>query len=229
MSISEILKHARDTSSNSLSGIFEDKLYELQNKHVIEASNLSKEEVIVDFEERTISSSKKGFVLRELQFAPLYVDTDGYVKIPLPAGMLQHIKLCSFECPSSQISVLDLPENSFSEARYAFDLEKNHYGNTETVKWTAATLEPGVTFSYVPPPYQHARTLLNPFLGLASFSQWLIGLLAFIIPIIGAYMIGPVVADEAKKSGKRIIGITCDAWRKLRVKSKPSKHKRRRT
>jgi hypothetical protein len=229
VSIKRVLEGGgRGESPRTLSELMEDKIDQTQNKHVIDASELTEDELIISFDERTITSSKKGFFLREAEFAPLNVDSDGYIDIPLRAGMLKHIKMCAFGCPDSKISLIDLPDDVFYEARYSDDLKKSHYTDTETVTWTMRFLDPGITFSYVPPPYQHVRSVLRPFLGLSSFGQWLVGLIAFIVPVVCAYMIGPVLAEAAKRPFTKIAVIVHQWFVKRRRRAKRSRTRKKR-
>jgi len=139
---------------------------------------------------RQIKGRNRGFVLKEFSIAPLE-------NAPLGGAVLR-----TDECRSSNVELRDFPIGSFYAARDAENLIRYPYVDTETITWSIRNLGRGIVFSYVPPPLRHFRPILAPFMGATSLSEWLIGLLGFIVAVAVIPIIRPVLLDIARKKLK---------------------------
>jgi len=140
---------------------------------------------------RHVTGTNKGLLLIEVSIVPLQ-----------DAPIRKRAVLRTRTCRNASVEVRDLPIGSFYAARDSEDLKQYPYIDTETIVWSARSLERGIAFAYIRPPFQHMRSILRPFIGVSSLSQWIIGLLGFIGAIVVTPLVKPVLLDVAKKRFK---------------------------
>jgi hypothetical protein len=151
------------------------------------------------FPEREVPSERRGFLLREVTIEPLGVGVFGPVSLTLPDGSVEQARLCSSRaCPPAHVRLEDFPQNAFFAARGVPEVEIVPYINTEIVTWTVddvALLAQGVTFAYVPPPFQYLRPFLVPLIGASQFGEWLVGLVGLVGGVVAAPVLMPVLEN----------------------------------
>jgi hypothetical protein len=154
-----------------------------------------------------VTSTNRGFLLRETSVvtpSPHWgVARDGFAGVDP-----RFVKWCD----TVQVEVT-LPKGAFQDARKAFDMQRSRYGDSETVTWSLDDLRQGVTFSYVPPPYCRLRSILEPFLGLKSAGQWVVGIVGLIVGGLLAPVVGPTLVGFAKTR--------LGTWLESRFRKKP--------
>lgn len=147
----------------------------------------------MQFPERHVTSERRGFLLREVTIEPLGAGVFEPVRLTLPDTSVELARLCSARsCPPAHVRLEDFPQNTFFAARGVQTVEIVPYVNTEIVTWTVddvALLTEGVTFAYIPPPFQHLRPVLAPLVGAARVSEWLVGL----VGLVGSIAVAPVL------------------------------------
>ncbi len=164
------------------------------------------------FPEREVASERRGFLLREVTIEPLGVGVFSPVSLSLPDGSVEQARLCSPRaCPPAHVRLEDFPQNAFFAARGVPEVEIVPYINTEIVTWTVddvTLLAQGVTFAYVPPPFQYLRPFLVPLIGASQFGEWLVGLVGLVGGVVAAPVLMPVlenlVVDRIFEGIKRV-------------------------
>jgi hypothetical protein len=151
------------------------------------------------FPEREVASERQGFLLREVTVEPLDVGVFEPVGLALPDGSVEQARLCSpWACPPAHVRLEDFPQNAFFAARGVPEVEIVPYVNTEIVTWTVddvALLSQGVTFAYIPPPFQYLRPVLTPLVGASQFGEWLVGLVGLVGGVVAAPVLMPVLEN----------------------------------
>jgi hypothetical protein len=151
------------------------------------------------FPEREVASERRGFLLREVTVEPLGVGVFSPVSLTLPDGSVEQARLCSSRaCPPAHVRLEDFPQNAFFAARGVPEVEIVPYINTEIVTWTeddVTLLSQGVTFAYVPPPFQYLRPFLVPLIGASQFGEWLVGLVGLVGGVVAAPVLMPVLEN----------------------------------
>jgi hypothetical protein len=151
------------------------------------------------FPEREVASERRGFLLREVTVEPLGVGVFSPVSLTLPDGSVEQARLCSPRaCSPAHVRLEDFPQNAFFAARGVPEVEIVPYINTEIVTWTeedVTLLSQGVTFAYVPPPFQYLRPFLVPLIGASQFSEWLVGLVGLVGGVVAAPILMPVLEN----------------------------------
>jgi len=155
---------------------------------------------------------------------PTYVDNQTGFQLPEKVATIEQkgflLKEVSFQssisCSSSTfVELNDFPLNSFFAAHYARDLQKYPYVGTETITWNSSF--ENVRFSYITPPFQMVKPILNPLVGASSVNQWFMGFVGIIGAVIFTPFIKPVLAEIAQKSIKNKIS-NADVQTKQTVK-----------
>jgi hypothetical protein len=164
--------------------------------------------------ERTVSSTGRGFLVREVNVTPFDNATADFVLLPLSDGTTA-LAECCLEAKAA-VELLDFPTGSFHAAKDT-DVEKLPYVGTETITWNVPNLARGITFAYIPSPFHYLRFLLAPFYGLASLGDWVWA----IIGVVGATIIMPVVESSLSDYIKEKV----KAWLKRDGQKKPAEQK----
>jgi len=142
----------------------------------------------------TYIGSETGFSLPEIEAT---IENRGFL---LKEASFRSSIYCSDKV---NVELHDFPLNSFYAAHYAQGLEKFPYIDTETITWNSS--DESVRFSYVTPPFQIVKPILNPLMGASSMNQWLMGFIGIIGTVIFAPIIKPVFTEIAQKSIKNKI------------------------
>jgi hypothetical protein len=111
-------------------------------------------------QERTISSVKKGLLLRELVIDPGYFCDEKMINVKLN----------------------DMPKGSFYTVKGEINLIVDEYLDNENITWATETGE--VRFAYLPPPYHYFKTLLLPFINITSFSQTIAAFIGVVVGLV---------------------------------------------
>lgn len=147
---------------------------------------------------REIASHNIGFLLREIYIAPLDMDQKQDVKITLPDGKTYGGEFCGDTCPQVTVELVDFPKDAFFEAKTAENIERFPYIDTETITWSVRLPNKGIAMAYIRPPFQLLHSILTPFLGISSFSQWTVAMIGLFISIIFIPIVLPVFNDMAQ-------------------------------
>jgi hypothetical protein len=147
---------------------------------------------------REVASTNHGFMVQEVYINPLQTNESGVYSLTTLDGTSINIKLCQYGCPEGSITLINFPKNSFYEAKYDTNLQINSYLDTETINWSTKYLNKGITFAYIPPPFYHFKLALKPFLGVASFNQWIVAFLGAVGGIVIVPIVKPILEDIAQ-------------------------------
>lgn len=154
-----------------------------------------------------VAAAKQGWLLREVQ-----VEVPPSVTLPLAGGALTDTLLI-YSDVRAIVELHDMPLNSFYAARDARGVETYPYLDVETIAWEAPSLDRGISFAYVQPPYQRFRTVLKPFLGASSLGEWLFAL----VGLVGSAVVLPIVKDVLfGVAGDKVKGWLQKLWRRKR-------------
>ena len=156
----------------------------------------------VDLPERKVRSTSLGLLARQVKIMPDQVGPSGEAAIALPDGRVLKGGICSLTCGKIVIVLHDVPSGSFLAAKDADDIQKAPYINTETVTWSVLDPDQGITFAFVPPPFNIVRPVIEPLLGVSSLDQWLLGILG----LISTLLVSPFVKPVLVRAGQKIIG-----------------------
>jgi hypothetical protein len=139
----------------------------------------------------------KGYLLREVSFRVLGADSAGEINAALTDRSWLYGTLCTPRCADLHVHIRALPRRSFFEAQEPRAAPEIHeYASLgESVDWDAQDPRQSVTFSFVRPPYQWLRPVLDPFLPVASLPD-----LAHVI--LGIILGAATVAGLLKPLGK---------------------------
>lgn len=144
---------------------------------------------------KTIVSTSRGFMLREVAIRPLEIDSTGTFTVTLQNG---RIVSSTLEVSNTEIQLIDFPKGSFHEARDAKDVTRFAYVDQETIIWSAFNSKRGVVFAYIPPHYRHLKPLINPFLGLTTVSNWIIAICSIIVTFVLTFFMTNLFPDIIK-------------------------------
>ncbi len=176
--------------------------------------------------EREVASAPRGFLLREIAIEPLGSSPYDNLDLPVPDGGSVEARLCnSISCVPATIRLEDFPARSFFAARGVSEdqVEVVPYVHTETITWTTRDLSGGITFAYIPPPFQLLRPLLAPLVGASRASEWLVGL----VGMVGAVLAGPFIRPVLENLIEDKIGELFGRLFKRHSDRKPSPSSRR--
>lgn len=173
--------------------------------------------VLVRWTARNVSSTRKGFLLREVKLVPT-ATRDG-VQVLAPSGDTAYGFLCTYTCPENEIELQNLPIGSFFAARDAEGVRTSAYIDEETTVWSLKRLDRGVIFAYIPAPFHHLRRILKPFIGAATISSWVIALISLIGGLVLLPIIKPILFEYAvdKIKGRRKEKPSTSEPRKVRL------------
>ena len=147
---------------------------------------------------REVASTNHGFIVQEVHINPLQANEFGFSSLTTSDGKSINVELCRHSCPEGSVTLLNFPKNSFLEAKYDTNLQINSYLDTETISWSTKNLNKGIIFAYIPPPFYHFKLVLKPFLGVASFNQWIVAFLGAVGSIVIVPIVKPVLKDIAQ-------------------------------
>ncbi|SOD01693.1 hypothetical protein SAMN05216486_10114 [bacterium JGI 053] len=134
---------------------------------------------------QTARARPYGFLLREVRFRH-------------PA--------CGLVCTPTRVTIDDMPRHLFANAKFAHNLQRAEYGNSESVTWWLEEDRSEIAFTYIVPPFQAVRPIIAPFLGATRMSDWSLafaGLLTLGLGWTLTMIIGPRLADWAKSKLSR--------------------------
>ena len=156
----------------------------------------------VDLPERKVRSTSLGLLARQVKIMPDQVGPSGEAAITLPDGRILKGDICSLTCGKIVIVLHDVPSGSFLAAKDADDIQEAPYIHTETVSWSVLDPDQGITFAFVPPPFNVVRPVIEPLLGVSSLDQWLLGILG----LLSTLLVSPFVKPVLVRAGQKIIG-----------------------
>jgi hypothetical protein len=84
------------------------------------------------------------------------------VNITLPDNTPFRAPFCGYNCPETEVELIDFPKNFFYEAKNARDLNSLPYLKTETIQWHVSHPDRGISFAYN--PYPSPINILTPLL-----------------------------------------------------------------
>lgn len=175
----------------------------------------------VDLPERKVRSTSLGLLSRQVKIMPDQAGPSGEAVITLPDGRVLKGSICSLTCGKIVIVLHDVPAGSFLAAKDADDIKKAPYINTETVSWSVLDPDQGITFAFVPPPFNVVRPVIEPLLGVSSLNQWLLGILG----LISTLLVSPLLKPLLFRAGQKMIDPHPDeqppAKRKIDTKRRP--------
>jgi hypothetical protein len=147
---------------------------------------------------REVASTNHGFIVQEVHINPLQANESGVSSLTTSDGTSIRVELCRHSCPEGSVTLLNFPKNSFLEAKYDTNLQINSYLDIETISWSTKNLNKGIIFAYIPPPFFHFKLVLKPFLGVASFNQWIVAFLGAVGGIVIVPIVKPILEDIAQ-------------------------------
>ena len=147
---------------------------------------------------REVASTNHGFIVQEVHINPLQANESGVSSLTTSDGTSIRVELCRHSCPEGSVTLLNFPKNSFLEAKYDTNLKINSYLDTDTISWSTKNLNKGIIFAYIPPPFFHFKLVLKPFLGIASFNQWIVAFLGAVGSIVIVPIVKPVLKNIAQ-------------------------------
>ena len=149
---------------------------------------------------RTVSSQPHGFMLREVEIAPLEADPRTPAEVTLPGSGTPTVTLCSSTgCPPAIVTLVDLPQNSYYDARGGEFVQTEQYVTGETIVFTNLNMERGINFAYVPTPFTVLRPVAGFFIGARTLSEWAAGLIGLIGAIVSMPLIRPIIEEALQK------------------------------
>ncbi len=181
----------------------------------------------VELPERKVTSADVGLLTREVRITPVQANSSAVAVLTLPDGRTLTGRMC-YSCENASVTWRDAPSGSFLGAKDAEGVQKYPYLNTETVSWSVINLEQGVTFAFVPPPFQYVKPVIQPLLGASSLDKWVLGILG----LVGTLVISPIVRPVISSALQKRFGSWFEAWvaawekkAKPQKKSKPKEGK----
>lgn len=154
---------------------------------------------------REVASTNHGFIAQEVHINPLQANEFGVSSLTTSDGESINVELCRHSCPEGSVTLLNFPKNSFLEAKYDTNLKIDSYLDTDTISWSTKDLNKGIIFAYIPPPFYHFKLVLKPFLGVASFDQWILAFLGAVGSIVIVPIVKPILEDIAQNKLRRCL------------------------
>lgn len=172
--------------NNSKSALKDDK----QDTKIIDEENKKR---VINLSPRKESSYKVGFLINEINIKLSINSSYIYKKVCQP-------KICDKSGTDEiNIKLIDFPKESFYQAKYSTNIEKEKYLNTETITWLLKYPDEGIIFAYIIPPFNNLRAILNPFIGISNIGQWILVLIAFLTTFFFIPIVKPVLTDIARE------------------------------
>jgi hypothetical protein len=147
------------------------------------SKSVVEKDVVLSLPEKQITSTARGFLIRELRIVPLANS---------PLGVTN----CCAKLPT--IELRDFPRDSFYEAYDVQKMESSHYLDTEIIRWHYNYLDKEIIFAYIAPPFYVFRTLLMPLIGVTYQNQWMIALSSLIASAVVTAILKPLFIESAK-------------------------------
>ena len=192
--------HLTINNPNWESGVFSIKETVFINPQWVEYYHETDLPPSVDLPEREVTSTKIGLLTREVRIIPVQADPTGGVAITLPDGSTLKGTVCSFSCGPINIEIHDAPKGSFLSARDSDKIQKVSSVDTEAVSWSVFSLEGGITFAFVPPPFNYMGPIIEPLAGVSALNQVVLGILGLISTLLITPILKPVILAAAQKS-----------------------------
>jgi hypothetical protein len=161
---------------------------ECKNGHAL--SVLNADTKTVQLSDRQIESQDRGFLLKEVSFTP-----SSTVTSELPNG---NSRITPLNILNTQVNIRDMPKDSFYAAKDAENLTLDTYVDTQTVQWSVRNASDGIVFAFIPTPFNILRPLVTPFVGISSWSEWLVAIIALVAGLIVHPIVAPVLNEIAK-------------------------------
>ena len=132
----------------------------------------------------------------------------GEAVITLPDGRTLKGGLCSLSCGAINIEIQDAPAGSFLAAKGAKAMQELRLSNREAISWSGTSLDQGITFAFVPPPYSIVQPILQPLVGLSALDQWLLG----IFGLLATLLIAAILNSELLAVPQNLPDSWLDKW-----------------
>ncbi len=173
---------------------------------------------------RTVTGTDRGFLLKQVSVGTITPDSEGMATITPAGGSPMEIVAC---CPqASLIELRKWPKDSFYVPRNAENAPTivDDDVDTQRIDWSLHDFSEGVSFTYIPPPFNGARSILSPLIGVSSLSEWILALLTVLGTGICKPIVSAVFMDVAKGKVKSWAEM---AWAKITSKTgKPPEDKK---
>ena len=153
----------------------------------------------VDLPGREVTSTRIGLFTWQVRIMPDEADPSGEAEITLPDGHILKGTICTYTCEKIDVELNDAPKGSFLAARNAENIHRYPYIDTETISWSVINLDQGITFAFVPPPFNFVRPIIDPLLGVAALDQWLLGILGTVCTLVVTPVVKPLIQEAARK------------------------------
>jgi energy-coupling factor transporter transmembrane protein EcfT len=161
---------------------------ECKNGHAVNVLNTDTK--TVQLSDKQIESKDRGVLLKEVSFTPSLTMT-----FELPTG---NSRIIPINTSNSQVKLRDMPQDSFYKAKDAENLTLDTYVDTQTVQWSLRNGSNGIVFAFIPTPFNILRPLVSPFLGISSWSEWLVAIIALVAGLFLQPIVAPVLSDTVK-------------------------------
>jgi hypothetical protein len=162
----------------------------------------------IDLPERNVTSTRIGLLVREIRIMPDQADLSGEAVITLPDGRILKGGLCSLSCGTINIEIPDAPAGSFLAAKGAKAMQELRLSDRDAISWSGTSLDQGITFVFVPPPYNIVQPILQPVVGLSALDPWLLG----IFGLLSTLLIAAIWKSELLAVPQNISDSRLDKW-----------------
>ncbi len=173
---------------------------------------------------RMVAGTDRGFLLKQVSVGTITTDSEGMATITSEGGSPMSIIAC---CPQTTLVELkNWPKNSFYVPRNAESAPKivDDDVDTQRIDWSMHDLTEGVSFTYIPPPFNGARSILAPLIGISTLSEWILALLSVLGTGVFKPVVSAVVMDAAKGKFKSWAEV---AWTRITSRAgKPPQDKK---
>lgn len=161
---------------------------------------------------RTITSTNKGFLVKEVAFSPTsfvyHYSQSPKLLTAAPAqlslfraGRSNELQELS-SGPLAEVELTEFPKNSYWGTNLPSDTLT--YGNTIIVRWRFDARFQIPKFLYISRPYNSLRFILTPILGITAFSEFFMTLIGIAIPFIVG-IVFTIVSDALRQSTQSLI------------------------
>ncbi len=154
----------------------------------------------VDLPAREVTSTNVGLLTRQVKVTPGRADPSGNTAITLADGRILKGAICSFSCGNIDAKISEAPAGSFLAARNAGKIQKAASAQAETVSWSGFSLDQGITFAFVPPPFNFMGPVIAPLAGVSALNPGILGILGLIGTLLLTPILKPLILEVAEKS-----------------------------
>ena len=149
---------------------------------------------------REVTSTHIGLLAREVKIRPGQADASGNTAITLADGRILQGGICSDPCGNIEVKIHDAPAGSFLAAWNAGKIQREASAQAETDSWSGFSLDQGITFSFVPPPFSFMGPVIAPLAGVSALNPGVLGLLGLIGTLLLTPILKPLLLEAAEKS-----------------------------